>query len=392
MQNAFKTLISGILETVKSYKGDWNESDASSPNHIKNRTHYTHEGEIVLFDFDDVYEGYYYDVSEPFDLEKEYIIIVDGEKYNCAVCYDEYDELYYIGAPYDYDNDIFDFSEYPFYLYLDAYGFHPYFNDVATFDTEYYGTPHTVRISRIGEIVETIDKKFLPENLGEVVADALPGGVGYIVPEGTKLVDTVPGDGWNELSKKSFLVPDWYYYVNYEGYYKGYVQAYIEDGAIVLGDLDQYGFMLLDFGEGVFGQFYEGGLHFSVRTDDDLPLKIDSQFLPAVSDKSEKLLIQFNQGPASLTSNGAMLFFKEFKTYDEIKTAAEKGNIALVFSDGYIINPTSVSFGGDEGEDLFINLIIYINNALYYVSLWHYNSNERNYMSVNNIHRFTQTA
>ena len=281
MQNAFKTLISGILETVKSYKGDWNENDVSSPNHIKNRTHYTHEGEIVLFDFDDVYSSYPYDFSEPLEFEKEYIIIVDGEKYNCTVCYDEYDESYYIGAPYDYDNDIFDFSEYPFYFWMeDLNYFYPNFNDVATFDTEYYGTPHTVRISRIGEIVETIDKKFLPENLGEVVADALPGGVGYIIPAGTVLVDTVLSSDWLELSKRPFLVPDWYYYVNYEGYYKGYVESYTNEyGGVSLGDWDQHGFELNAWGNEVYGNFNEVGLHFSVRTDDDLLLKINSQFV-----------------------------------------------------------------------------------------------------------------
>lgn len=45
MLDVFKTLTSGILEKAKTFKGDWNENNSSSPNYIKNRPFYSEIGD-----------------------------------------------------------------------------------------------------------------------------------------------------------------------------------------------------------------------------------------------------------------------------------------------------------------------------------------------------------
>lgn len=48
MLDVFKTLTSGILEKAKTFKGDWNENNSSSPNYIKNKPFYE-EFEYVTY-------------------------------------------------------------------------------------------------------------------------------------------------------------------------------------------------------------------------------------------------------------------------------------------------------------------------------------------------------
>ena len=385
MLEAFKTLISGILEVAKSYKGDWNENDSSSPNYIKNRTHYATEGEIILLDEKKAYSDYWFDIGESIEVGNEYKVIVDNVEYNCTVF--EFDGFLAAGAKYDYEIGDVDYSEYPFYFFSEGDNWIClYFNDVATFDTESSGTPHSVRISRIDEIVKTLDVKYLPEDLDEIVKEKFPGGLGYYIPEGTVLVDRDIVGNYDEFSDCQFITPGYSYHVIF-GNFNDWIQAYKhEDGFNALGDMEEYGFMLGSSNGHIWGAFKNPGYLF-VEAGDDIPVMIDSNFIPDASDKSEKLIIQFTGGTSSLTTNGASFYFKEFKSYDEVKTAAEKGNIVLVFSDGDVITPTSVSI---ESAGLFIELITYINGALYCSILYY--GEDSSYMHVNNIFRFVKTS
>ena len=384
MLEAFKTLISGILETVKSYKSDWNENNSSSPNYIKNRTHYATEGETILLDEKEVYSDYWFDIGESIEVGNEYKVIVDNVEYNCTVF--EFDGFLTAGAKYDYEIGDVDYSEYPFYFFSEGDNWIClYFNDVATFDTESSGTPHSVRISRIGEIIKTLDVKYLPEDLDEIVKEKFPGGLGYYIPEGTVLVDRDIVGNYDEFSDCQFITPGYYYHVIF-GNFNDWIQAYKhEDGFNALGDMEEYGFMLGSSDGYIWGAFKNPGYLF-VEAGDDIPVMIDSNFIPDASDKSEKLIIQFTNETSSLTTNGAPFYFKEFKSYDEVKTAAEKGNIVLVFSDG-VITPTSVYI---ESAGLSIELITYINGDLYCSILYY--GEDRTYMHVNSISRFMKTS
>lgn len=94
MLDVLKTLIDGVLEKAKTFKGDWNENDPTSPNYIKNRTHWTEEKEKIIYVFDnysfestDTYGLYGIEIdynckTDP-EVGQTYTVIFDGEEYKC---------------------------------------------------------------------------------------------------------------------------------------------------------------------------------------------------------------------------------------------------------------------------------------------------------------------
>lgn len=93
MINAFKTLLNGLIEYVKSMKSDWNENDLSSPHYIKNRTHWAEPGtvtvipeqEIQYFESQDSLHVYgFIPAEESLDnTERAYKVIFDSVQYEC---------------------------------------------------------------------------------------------------------------------------------------------------------------------------------------------------------------------------------------------------------------------------------------------------------------------
>lgn len=278
MQNAFKTLISGILEAAKSYKGDWNENDSSSPNYIKNRTHYAIEGDVVLF------ENYSISIESgpvtfplPDDkgliIGETYKVIWDEIEYNCKAF--EFEGMSVIGnmANIGVGNDTGE----PFFV---ATG-------IAYYDTAEGGNmgvafggqgEHVFSIYKKCEVVHKLDKKYLPEDIDEVIKDKFHGGIGYMIPAGTELVNVATNGGsYALISDTIFLSSDWYYYVSFNGF-NGYLETYMNGGDICLGNLDEHGFQLYQYNGVVMGEFDVSDT-LIVRTDEDSPVRIDSRFI-----------------------------------------------------------------------------------------------------------------
>lgn len=172
MLDAFKTLTSGILETAKTFKGDWNENDSSSPNYIKNRTHWEESKVVNIFDktldFSNCYPvdwgqtkvGYIYG-CKLFSLVvgEEYEVIFDGESYSCVVLEDkEYGNII-IGngafvADLNSDNGL------PFAV--GVYGSDTSDGYIIAEDQN----SHAISIITEKTIVHKIDEKYLPEISG----------------------------------------------------------------------------------------------------------------------------------------------------------------------------------------------------------------------------------
>lgn len=278
MLEAFKTLISGILEVAKSYKGDWNENDSSSPNYIKNRTHYATEDETVLFeDYSVSIDAEPLFLSFPGDngliIGENYKVIWDEIEYNCQAF--EVNGMSAIGNSIPMGGN--DTGE-PFFV---ATGITYY--DTAESDNMciIFGEQgeHVFSIYKKGEVVHKLDKKYLPEDIDEVIKDKFHGGVGYMIPAGTELVNIEVNGGSNTwLSDISFLSSGMYYYVSFNDF-NGYLEAYIdENGDISLGNREEYGFILYQYGGIVVGRFDVSGT-LIVKTDEELPIPIDSRFI-----------------------------------------------------------------------------------------------------------------
>ena len=278
MLETFKTLISGVLEVAKSYKGDWNENDSSSPNYIKNRTHYTTEGDVVLFeDYSISIDAEPVIFSPPDDkgliIGETYKVIWDEIEYNCKAF--EFEGMSVIGNVFIVGGNN---TGEPFFV---ATG-------TAYYDTAEGGNmwvafggqgEHVFSIYKKGGIVHKLDKKYLPEDIDEVIKDKFPGGIGYMIPAGTELVNIKVNGGMNTwLSDISFLSSGRYYYVSFNGF-NGYLEAYIDEyGDISLGNLDEYGFLLYQLNGVVIGKFDVSGT-LIVKTDEELPIPIDSRFV-----------------------------------------------------------------------------------------------------------------
>lgn len=278
MLEAFKTLISGILEVAKSYKGDWNENDSSSPNYVKNRTHYTTEDDVVLFeDYSISIESGPVTFPLPDDkgliIGETYKVIWDEIEYNCQAF--EVNGMSVIGNSIPMGGN--DTGE-PFFV---ATGITYY--DTAESDNMciIFGEQgeHVFSIYKKGEVVHKLDKKYLPEDIDEVIKDKFHGGVGYMIPAGTELVNIEVNGGSNTwLSDISFLSSGMYYYVSFNDF-NGYLEAYIdENGDISLGNREEYGFILYQYGGIVVGRFDVSGT-LIVKTDEELPIPIDSRFI-----------------------------------------------------------------------------------------------------------------
>lgn len=152
MINMLKTLTNGILESMKSYRGNWNENDPSSPSYIKNRTHYVTEEVIFSVDnveFEDMEGVSVAQIYKKLTLEKKnkYTVLWDNKKFTCEC--KELDGILFLGnkdvAAGKYDGNI------PFIIGAT--------NDGITCMTTEMGMTHSFKI--IGEKVVKIPSKFL---------------------------------------------------------------------------------------------------------------------------------------------------------------------------------------------------------------------------------------
>lgn len=172
MLDVLKTLIDGVLEKAKTFKGDWNENDPVSPNYIKNRTHWTEKKEEIIYvfnnySFESADVGGLYGINGEYNCETDpkinqtYTVIFDGEEYKCKCNEFSMDDtsedltcignLGIIGAGADTGE--------PFLIVFDKAAY-----DRISFITNTIGL-HTISIYK-NDIVETVyklDAKYLPD-------------------------------------------------------------------------------------------------------------------------------------------------------------------------------------------------------------------------------------
>lgn len=176
MLNVLKTLTNGILEKVKTFKSDWNENDPSSPNYVKNRTHWVESEEKTIYVLNNYSFGAYdddggiwwaylsYDCKSNPEIGEIYTVIFDGVKYQCK-CKDLNMASYDVAGPSEPILIIGNLG----LINMGADTGEPFvfgskYNSYIDIGTATEGE-HTLTIYRHGvfEKVHKLDEKFLPD-------------------------------------------------------------------------------------------------------------------------------------------------------------------------------------------------------------------------------------
>ena len=160
MKDKFTTFVNGILEIVKTYKGDWKESNPSSPNYIKNRTHWVDEekiNEIVLNETISVNDGYeMFNTKLYLNMDRTYYVTLDGVEYVCKPWRGNYD-MVAIGNGDVFGGEGLGNLDYPFSC--DSYIDESIYLNVNSDEGEYHVV---IREEGIIETIHTLDEKYLP--------------------------------------------------------------------------------------------------------------------------------------------------------------------------------------------------------------------------------------
>ena len=156
---AAKTLIKGLVQKMKSFRGNWEQNDPTADDYIKNRTHWKEIKTRVLIPETSIeFANAGHPVGAPFILEMQegstYEVTWNGNVYQCVAYIAEGPNTPSIGngtiASLTGGND------------------EPFFITVIRGDTlvfaEEAGT-HTVSISSEATTWHTLDKRYLPTNL-----------------------------------------------------------------------------------------------------------------------------------------------------------------------------------------------------------------------------------
>ena len=167
MLETFKTLISGVLEVAKSYKGDWKENDSSSPNYIKNRTHWTSVENVSVLPSTTL-NSMEFVLSSPLVEGITYTVIFNGIEYKCVA--KNYSGYIMIGnnALYQYDNDDQTDTGEPF-----AFECHEGNKEALGHFADTVTEAPTISITYEKEVVHKLDKKYIDMPDGIVVEDDL---------------------------------------------------------------------------------------------------------------------------------------------------------------------------------------------------------------------------
>lgn len=161
MLNTLKTFSEAIIDKVKTFNGDWSENDQSSPNYIKNKTHWVENSEIILYNNSPTFKNVdveiyaYQSNSSDFllELNQNYVITFDEINYSCKSV--NFIDNICIGNLNIVESSFENTGE-PFVIIYAA--------DYFTIATRLSGTTHTVTIKIVDEIIHKLDKKYLPDN------------------------------------------------------------------------------------------------------------------------------------------------------------------------------------------------------------------------------------
>ena len=150
---AAKTIIKGLVQKMKSFRGNWEQNDPTADDYIKNRPFYTEdEKETVIIpkmtvSISDNETIVKYSPIIPFEIGQTYSVLWNGDSYSCIAS--ELDGLPALGD--------FEFSNLPFCIAVS--------NDM--FEGAYIASPtngnYTVSVTSLVSEVHKIDKKYLPD-------------------------------------------------------------------------------------------------------------------------------------------------------------------------------------------------------------------------------------
>lgn len=106
---------------------------------------------------------------------------------------------------------------------------------------------------------------------------------------------------------------------------------------------------------------------------------IDPKYLP--DDKlNRRLLIQFNDTSKVLQTSGSSLYMSRVYTFDEVRTAIEKGDIAFGFTDGYVFSAVQTQI---YNGNLFAEVIYMYGTTVYRSELCFANGSD--HMNINGV-------
>ena len=168
-----KTIVNAVMTWVnkrfKENTPNWSQNDPNADGYIKNRTHYTYEGETVLLPTKRVVEddqgglGFATFDGSAFEIKagKEYQVIFDNTTYSCVgytdpslsggVCLGNFTIVESLAGTSGHE----DTGEPFMFMHMAAYGMAGVYT--PTVDT------HTIKITTVGEKVKKIDQKYLPD-------------------------------------------------------------------------------------------------------------------------------------------------------------------------------------------------------------------------------------
>lgn len=154
---AAKTLIKGLVQKMKSFRGNWEQNDPTADDYIKNRPFYTEEAEIVILPETTINSDSVI-ITSPLVVGQEYKITWNGVVYSSIAR--NYEGYRMIGnnAVYKNDNGIEDNTGEPFAAVTngDALELFFYMDDTVT-------EHPVVSITTFGEKVHRIDEKYIPD-------------------------------------------------------------------------------------------------------------------------------------------------------------------------------------------------------------------------------------
>lgn len=138
-------------------QSDWNQSDDTKLDYIKNRTHWSKTESTVVSEETVDTSDYTYYFTTPFALNvgQTYIVVFDGTTYNCVAFRDNMNyNRTTIGGSYG------DFSVYPFSICVKSSG-------DTCIETEVLST-HTVKVTNVVETIQQLDEKYIPDTFAKV--------------------------------------------------------------------------------------------------------------------------------------------------------------------------------------------------------------------------------
>lgn len=150
---AIKALIDALQTELDSIpQSDWNQSDSTKLDYIKNRTHWSKTESTLIAEETVDTSDYTYTFATPFVLNigQTYIVVFDGITYNCVAFRDNgnYNRTT-IGGSYS------NYSTYPFSIYVKSNG--------DTCITSEVNSTHTVKVTNVNETIQKLDEKYIPD-------------------------------------------------------------------------------------------------------------------------------------------------------------------------------------------------------------------------------------